>query len=175
MERRPLHHGRKFDYEQLVLRSPTGRVYTRELVRHPGAVVVVPVARRPEGLRVVLIRVYRASIDAMSVECCAGTLEKGEDPAVCAGRELIEETGFEAGRIVSLGAFRTSPGLSDEMMHAFAATELKHVGQDLEEDEDIEVFQVAPQEALAMIDRGEIADGKSIAALLIAHRRGALD
>lgn len=174
LERRPIHTGRKFNYEQLLVRSPSGREHTRELVRHPGAVVVVPVLSGPGGKGVVLIRVWRASIEALSVECCAGTLERGEDPAACAGRELIEETGYRSGRIQRLGTFRTSPGLSDEMMHAFVATDLTLVGQDLEEDEDIEVFKVSAGEALAMIDRGEMADGKSIAALLMAHRQGFL-
>lgn len=182
--RTPIHRGRKFDYEQVLVRSPgiggmPGREHTRELVRHPGAVVVVPVLP-PGGSAadrehsVVLIRVFRASIEALSWECCAGTLERGEDPAACAGRELIEETGYRAGTITPLGAFRTSPGLSDEMMHAYAATDLTHVGQDLEDDEDIEVHVVPVSRALAMLDRGELADGKSIAAILLALRRGML-
>ncbi|MGD9688503.1 MAG: NUDIX hydrolase [Phycisphaerales bacterium] len=173
--RRTLHHGRKFDYQQVTVRHASGREHAREFVRHPGAVVVVPVLQTPGGPAVVLIRVYRAAIDAMSLECCAGTLEPGEDPAACAGRELIEETGYRAASIAHLASFRTSPGLSDELMHAFLATGLTHVGQDLEDDEEIEVRVVPAAEALALIDCGEIADGKSIAALCLAARRGHLD
>jgi ADP-ribose pyrophosphatase len=172
-QRHRLHTGRKFNYEQVVVRSPTGAEHTRELVRHPGAIVVVPVLQDAAGPRVVLIRVFRASVEQFTWECCAGTLECAEDPAACAGRELIEETGYQGGTITPLAQFFTSPGLSDERMHAFLATGLAHVGQRLEPDEDIEVHVVPAAEALAMIDRGEIADGKSIAALLLAHRAGA--
>jgi len=164
-----IHKGRKFDFESLTIRQPSGRVMTREIVKHPGAVVIVPVL--PDG-RVVLIRVFRISLGKMSQECCAGTREAGEDPAECAARELIEETGFKADRLVKLATFFTSPGLSDEAMHAFVATGLTHVGQDLEEDEHIEVELVAAAEVLQRLDRGEIADGKSMVALLLAQRQG---
>ncbi len=175
-KRTRLHTGRKFDYEQVTVRSPRGTEHTRELVRHPGAIVVVPVLRPSTGPpQVVLIRVFRASVEQFTWECCAGTLERGEDPAACAGRELIEETGYQAATIAPLARFFTSPGLSDERMHAFLATGLTHVGQRLEPDEDIEVHVVPASEALAMIDRREIADGKSIAALLLAQRAGAFN
>ncbi len=110
--RRTLHHGRKFDYEQLTVRAPSGKEHTRELVRHPGAVVIVPLLETPKGRCLVLIRVYRASLDALAWECCAGTLEKDEHPALCAGRELVEETGYQARTVTELARFHTSPGLS---------------------------------------------------------------
>ncbi|MBL8764512.1 MAG: NUDIX hydrolase [Phycisphaerae bacterium] len=169
LSRTTLHRGRKFDYEQLVVAGAGGQTHTRELVRHPGAVVVVPIL--PDG-RVVLIRVFRASIESMNLELCAGTLERGEDPAACAARELIEETGYRAGRIVPLGWFLTSPGLSDERMYAFAALDLEHVGQDLEEDEAIEVEIREADEVLGMICGGGFHDGKSMLALLLARRSG---
>lgn len=169
--RRTLHRGRKFDFESLTVRRPSGGELQREIVRHPGAVVVVPVLG--DG-RIVLIRNYRISVEQRLWECCAGTLEPPEDPAVCAGRELIEETGYRAGRIEPLGWFYTTPGLTDERMHAFIAQDLVQVGQSLEDDESIEVAPVPAAEALAMIDRGDLRDGKSIAAILLAERRGLL-
>lgn len=173
VSRLPLHKGRKFDYEQLLVRGPSGREHTREVVRHPGAVVVVGVQSHPiDPPSLVLIRVYRASLERACWECCAGTLEAGEDPAECAARELTEETGYQAGALTHLATFHTSPGLSDERMHAFVATDLRPVGQRLEPDEDIQVHLLPVARVLEMIDSGEIADGKSIAAILLALRRG---
>lgn len=155
------------------VKRPCGSILEREIVRHPGAVVVVAV-RDDGGL--VLIRNFRISVEQRLLECCAGTLEAGEDPAVCAGRELIEETGYRAERIAPLGAgwFYTTPGLTDEKMYAFVATGLTHVGQDLEDDESIEVEIVAADRAIRMVESGEIRDGKTVAALLLAERRGLL-
>lgn len=166
-----IHKGRKFDFELLTVRRPGGRELQREMVRHPGAVVVVPVL---DDGRIVLIRNFRISVEARLWECCAGTLEPGEDPAVCAGRELIEETGFRAASIQPIGWYYTTPGLTDEKMYAFAAFGLRHVGQDLEDDETIEVDAIDAARVLEMVDSGRIRDGKSIAAILLADRRGLL-
>ena len=166
-----LHKGKKFDFERLTVRHPSGRTVQREVVRHPGAVVIVPLL--PNG-HIVLIRVFRIALNRMSIECCAGTIERtatgtGEPPAACAARELIEETGYRAGTLTPIEPFLTSPGLSDELMHPFVATGLTHVGQRLEEDEHIEVFDVPAAEALAMVARAEISDAKSMLALLLAR------
>ncbi|MBC7773467.1 MAG: NUDIX hydrolase [Pyrinomonadaceae bacterium] len=166
-----IHHGKKFDFEMVTVTLPGGRQLTREVVRHPGAVVIVPILENGD---VVLIWNKRISIGQKLLECPAGTLEKGEEPALCAGRELIEETGYEAATILPLGWFHTTPGLTDEKMYAFVATGLKEVGQDLEEDENIEVEVVKAGEALGRIDRGEFSDAKSMLALLLAHRKGHL-
>lgn len=171
VSRRTIHKGRRFDFEIIAVRRPGGSVIEREVVRHSGAVVVVPVT---DDGRLVLIRNHRVAVGETLWECCAGTLEAGEDPAVCAGRELAEETGYSAGRIESLGWFYTTPGLTDERMHAFLATDLRFVGQDLEDDETIDVELVSTARAMEMIDRGELRDGKSLVALLIAARRGLL-
>lgn len=171
MSRQTLHKGRKFDFDLLTIQSPTGATRVAQVVRHPGAVVIVPIL--PDG-RVVLIRNWRASVQESLCECPAGTIEAGEPPAACAPRELEEETGYSAERFVSLGSFYTTPGLTDEVMHAFAATGLRHVGQRLEPDETIEVHPVSSVEALAMIARGELRDAKSMLAILLAERRGLL-
>ncbi len=150
---------------------PSGRTVRREVVRHPGAVLIVPVL--PDG-RIVLIRNFRVALEDWLWELPAGTLGRDEPPRDCAARELIEETGYRAGRIDPLADFLTSPGLGDETMHSFLATELVHIGQDLEDDESIEVRPVPASEALAMIDRGLLRDAKSMLALLLAQRRGLL-
>lgn len=171
IKRITLHKGKKYDYAQIVVRMPSGKQITRQYVKHPGAVVIVPVL--PDG-RIVLVRVYRHALGRVCLECCAGTLDAGEGPARCAGRELIEETGFKAAKVRPLGTFYTSPGLSDELMRAFVATGLKHVGQHLEEDEFIDVVTMTREEALAAIMQGDLTDAKSMVALLMAERAGRL-
>lgn len=170
--RRVLHRGRKFDFELVTARLPSGREVTREVVRHPGAVVIVP--RLPDG-RLAMIRVHRIALGGASLEFPAGTLEPGEAPEACAARELVEEAGCRAARLVPMGWFHTSPGLSDERMHAFFADGLEPVGQALEEDESIVVEPVTVPDVLERLERGAFADGKSMLALLLALRRGLLD
>lgn len=150
-----------------------GKPITRQVVRHPGAVAVVPLLEGGEQ-RVVLIRNWRISVEKWLYEIPAGTLEKGERPEKCAARELEEETGYRAATLELLCRFYTSPGLSDELMWVYAATGLVEVGQRLEENELVTVHPVAADKALAMMDSGELVDSKSIAGLLVAQRRGLL-
>ncbi len=171
IERQLIHKGSKFDFEQVTTRTSSGAIVTREVVRHPGAVVIVPILG--DG-RLALIRNYRVAVGKKVWELPAGTIDPGEEPNVCASRELVEETGYEAGELTPLGAFFTTPGMTDELMHAFAATDLREVGQKLEEGEDIELRLVPTAEAIGMIDSGELADGKSMVAILLAERRGLL-
>lgn len=158
-----LREGVRFDLYRTEVAGPDGRMHVREFVHTLGSVVILPVL---DDGRVVLIRNRRPATDQILWEFPAGTLEVGEDPAECAGRELIEETGFEAKSIKKLTAFFPSPGLSNEFMHAYRADGLTEVGQDLDDAEEITVHPVTRDEALAMIQRGEIADAKSVAVLL---------
>ncbi|HYE61541.1 MAG TPA: NUDIX hydrolase [Phycisphaerales bacterium] len=174
MQRQLIHKGAKFSFERLTLTGTDGKPLTREVVRHPGAVVIVPILDEPTGRKVVFIKNWRIAVEDWLVELPAGTLEAGEDPAHCAARELEEETGYTAATIVPLGRFYTSPGLSDELMWAYAATGLKNVGQKLEPDERVVVHPIGVNEALAMIARAKLTDGKSIAAVLMAKERALL-
>ncbi len=156
--------GRLFKVEVLEWADDQGRTIRREVVRHPGAVLIVP---RLDGDRLVLVRNYRVAVNERLWELPAGTLEAGEAPRDAAGRELEEETGYRAARIEHLSDFYTSPGFCDELMRVFVADDLHPVGQRLEPGEDIDVETVPVAEALAMIDDGRIRDGKTIAALLM--------
>lgn len=170
-----LHDGRRFRFVELTARLPDGRTARREIVRHPGAVAILPVLNGPAGRSIVLIRNYRPAVGRSIWEIPAGTLEPGEAIENCAGRELIEETGYRAERLVHLSNFLTTPGLTDEVMHTFVAYGLDHVGQDLDDGEHIEV-QVTPLNTVReMMTDGSIVDGKSLVALLLADRLGLLD
>ena len=145
----------------------TGKRHKREVVVHPGAVVVLAI---DDQGRVLLIRNRRYAIDQILIELPAGTLEKKEDPMNCAGRELLEETGYLAGRLKPIGSYFTSPGILTEKMYAFAAYDLQKKQTALEEGEEIELEPTPMDEALRMIADGRIQDGKTIATLLMYDR-----
>jgi len=160
-------HGRRFDVHQVGLPGDDGRVHLRELVVHPGAVVVLALVDGVPGReRVAMIRNERFAVAETLWELPAGTLEPGEDPTACAARELIEESGYRAGQIRPLTRFFTTPGICTELMWAFVAEDLEHVGQRLEASERITVEVVELDRTMQMVKTGEIRDGKTIAALL---------
>lgn len=175
-QRTTILRGAKFDIEQVTLSrsAPDGRHVVREVIRHPGAVVIVPVVGRTASgeAELVMIRNQRFTLDRELLEFPAGTLEPPEPPEKCAARELEEEAGYRAGTMKAIGSFYTTPGMTDELMRAFVATELTPVGQRLMDDEEITVEIVPVSRALRMIDSGELADAKSMLALLLAARLG---
>jgi len=160
-----LHHGAKFDFEEVTVEHPGAAPLRRQVVRHPGAVVILPLLPGPE---VVLIRSWRVSLETWLYELPAGTLERGEKPAACAHRELTEETGYHAATMRPLGRFHTSPGLSDETMWAFIAEGLTPGPQRLEADERITVHPLPWKRAMHMISTGELTDAKSTLAMMLA-------
>jgi ADP-ribose pyrophosphatase len=147
---------------------PTGRQVTLEVVHHPGASAIVALDTQQQ---VTLVRQYRHAAGGYIWEVPAGTLGAGEDPAVCAARELREETGLVAGQWTPLGSIFTTPGFCNERIHLFLARELSTAEAALDDDEVLTVNQVSLRQALAMIASGEINDAKSIAAL---HRAAAV-
>ncbi len=136
----------------------------RDVVRHPGAVTVVAVK---DDCTMVLVRNRRVAVERWLVEFCAGKLERGEDPHRAAARELEEETGYAAGTLVKLGAFFTSPGFADEIMHVFLATGLRPVPQRLEPGEELEVVEMRPDALATQIAAGRVTDGKTLGAYLL--------
>ncbi|MFM1829888.1 MAG: hypothetical protein RLZZ558_228 [Planctomycetota bacterium] len=156
--------GEVFGVDRVRWTDPAGADHVRLVVRHPGAVTVVP--ELADG-RLVLIRNWRVSVQAWLIEFCAGKLEPGEAPARAAARELHEETGHQAGSLHAIGRFLTSPGLADEWMHVFAAADLEQVPRSLQPGERIEVLTAWPDQVEGWIRRGELHDGKSIAAFAL--------
>ncbi len=152
-----------------------GERFEREIVFSPGAVAVVPVLFDAEGTpAVVLVRQYRAALDADLLEIPAGTRDvEGEDPATTASRELTEEAGFAAERFELLASFYNAAGMTDSLTHVFVATDLSPAPRDLHgpEEHEMEVVHLALADAMAMIDRGEITDAKTLVGLLLVDRK----
>lgn len=164
---RLLLNAKRFRVVEVELAQPDGDIVARQIIEHPGAVVILPIL--PDG-NICLIRNFRPAAGKTLVELPAGTLEPGEPPRQTAIRELREETGYAASKVTELPGFYTSPGILTERMHVFLATELVEHSPEREAGEDIENFLVSWDEAMAMIERGEIEDAKSVAALLYYDR-----
>ena len=144
-----------------------GRRLRRDVVDHPGAVVILPLL---EDGRVLLTRNHRWAIGQTILELPAGTLEPPpETPASCAGRELLEETGYEAAQLRPLLAFYSAPGFCTELLHGFVATGLTWRGQQLEPGERIEPVAMTWPRVLAAIAAGSIVDAKTLTVLLYYH------
>lgn len=155
-----------------VLRIPQpcadGSVASREVVVHPGSVVVVPLVTPDE---VCLVEVVRVAVGDTLLELPAGTLDRAESLAAAAARELAEETGYRAGTIEAAGSFWMSPGILRERMHLFVARDLVAGPQALEPGEQIRTRHVAWEEAVAMCRDGRIEDAKTIAGILLLDAR----
>jgi len=147
---------------------PTGAQVELEIVRHPGAAAVVPL--KPDGT-VVLIRQYRHAVGGFIYEIPAGKLDPGEDPLVCAARELEEEVAYRAERFELLASIFTAPGFTDEVIHIYLAKGLTPGLQRLDEDEVLDIVEFPLDKAMSMIQSGEIRDAKSIIGLHIAYLR----
>jgi len=168
IEKQVIFSGEKVRLELHHLENEEGQRIRREVCVHPGAVVILPIL--PDG-RILLIRNRRYSLGGLIlIELPAGTLEKNEDPMNCAGRELLEETGYLAERLEPLGNFFSSPGILTEKLFAFAAYDLEKQTTALEEGEEIELQPTTLEDAIVMIKEGRIHDGKTIATLLMYER-----
>lgn len=151
--------------DQVVL--PGGKTVRREVVEHGGAVAVVAL---DEDSRLLMVRQYRYPVGRVLLEVPAGMIEEGEEPAVCAARELAEETGCRARELKMLFSFYSTPGFTTEKLYVFLARGLKCLDSHPDEDEFIEINRVPLDRALEMIDSGDICDAKSIIGILAAKR-----
>jgi ADP-ribose pyrophosphatase len=159
----------RFRVEEIDVPCSDGTTVRKPIVRHPGAVAVIPVL---DENHVGLIRNRRPTIGATLVEIPAGTRDPQETPDQTAHRELLEETGYRAGQLTLLCRFFTSPGVLDEEMHVFVARQLTASVPNPDAGEEIENLRVTWPDALRMVFDGTIRDAKTIAALLYyAHER----
>jgi ADP-ribose pyrophosphatase len=177
-----LRQSRILEFRIDTIESADGHRSTRDIASHPGGVCVVAI---DPADRVLLVRQWRHAAGRALLEIPAGTLDREPDGSIeehagAAARELEEETGSRAGKWRYLGAFYTAPGFTSELMHLYLATDLQAVhagGLQPDEDERLELKPLPFDEAVAMIDRGEIPDAKTIAGLLLVARlreRGAI-
>ncbi|NEQ53140.1 MAG: NUDIX hydrolase [Leptolyngbya sp. SIO3F4] len=159
--------GRKFNFEVNRLRLPNKVEGQWECVRHPGGAMAIPITF--EG-KLVMVRQYRFAVQGRLLEFPAGTIEIGEEPFTTIQREIQEETGYRANEWQNLGKFPLAPGYSDEYIFAFLASGLEKLETvpDQDEDEDIEVVLITPEEFEQAVLDGEGVDAKSIAGYFMA-------
>ena len=165
--RRTVYRGKVLTLELDDVVEPGGVRARREVVRHSGSVAVL--ARRHDG-KVFVVRQYRYPVDAAIWELPAGRLDPDETPEEAAQRELQEEIGYRARDLRKVAFFYTTPGFCDEAMHVFRATSLEPSSAKGDEDERIEVRAFSLAELEAMIERGEIREGKTLVAILLELR-----
>jgi ADP-ribose pyrophosphatase len=168
LDSKRLYSGRVIDLDLDAVRFPDGSTGQLEMIRHPGASAVIPFVSDPRGPdpTILLIQQYRYATNGTLIEIPAGRLNPGEDPRVCAERELLEEVGVTAGRLERLTTIWTTPGFTDERIHLFCASDLTTGKHAREPDEFIEVTPKPLSEALKLIRDGTISDAKTALAIL---------
>lgn len=175
LDDRLVHQGHVWHVAVARFESPDGEVFERDVVRSPGAVAAVPVMFDAEGNpSVVFVRQYRPPYDAMVLEIPAGMRDVPDEPTeTTAARELIEEVGLRAGSLVPLVDVYPSAGMTDSVLYLYLATDLESVERETHGPEEAHsaVIHLPLTTALAMIDRGEIHDAKTIIGLLLVDRR----
>ena len=166
-----LYSGRIVNLDLDSVRFPDDSVGQLEMLRHPGAAAVVPFLDPPGSAdpRVVMIRQFRHAAGGYIWEVPAGRLDSGEPPEACAARELEEETGMRARSLQRLTTIYTTPGFTDERIHLFLADGLEPGAEHREADEFMELHTLHWSEVLALVERGEIVDGKTLVSLLFVQ------
>ncbi|HYD55184.1 MAG TPA: NUDIX hydrolase [Gemmatimonadaceae bacterium] len=165
-----VYDGKVINVDLDTVRFPDGSTGELEMVRHPGASAVVPFLSDPTGEdpQILLVKQFRHAADGFIYEVPAGKLDGGEDPLVCAERELREETGCTAEVVEHLTTIYTTPGFTDERIHVYMAHGITRGEMAHERDEFMSLEPMPLSRALAMIRDGEIDDGKTVVAILYA-------
>jgi ADP-ribose pyrophosphatase len=166
LNRKTIYQGRIFDVQILDTRLPDGKQVQYDVVTHAGAVALVPVDQ--DG-NIWFVSQYRVATNKTLIELPAGILEPGEDPQDTAARELREEIGQACRTIEKLGEVYLTPGYSNELIHIYLASDLSPEKLDQDDDEFIDIVAVPIEQAYQMARSGEIVDGKTLAALLMAQ------
>ena len=163
--------GRVIDLDVDTVRFPDGSTGRLEMIRHPGASAVLPFLDDPGAAdpRVVMIRQFRHAADGVIWEIPAGRLDAGEAADACARRELLEETGYRAGRLEPLTTIFTTPGFTDERIHLFSAADLVAGDHAREPDEFVEMREMRWSALLGLVREGAVSDAKTLAAILFVQ------
>jgi 8-oxo-dGTP pyrophosphatase MutT (NUDIX family) len=156
--------GRAFKIRRDTLKTPNGDETKFDIVEHGGSVIIIPIDATGN---ILFVRQYRHAAGIDMLELPAGTRDGDEKFDVCAAREIREETGMQAGKLTQIGSFYLAPGYSTEYMGVFLAEELSHNPLEADADEFLTVEKIPAHEAIAMAERGEMPDAKSLAALLL--------
>jgi ADP-ribose pyrophosphatase len=163
-----IYQGNIIKVKNLTVSLPNGKEATRDIVMHPGASVIVPMNENGE---LYMVKQFRKPLDMTTLELPAGKLDSaGEDPKLCAERELMEETGLKAGKVEHLISIHTTPGFCDEVIHMYAATELIQGNSCTDEDEFLDVERIHVSKLVDMVLNHQITDAKSIIGILMAER-----
>lgn len=162
------YHGRVFDIYEHEVHLPNGRITRQSLLDHKPTVAAVPVL--PDG-KIILLKQYRPAVGDYLIEIPAGNMDDGESPEQCVKRELAEETGYSCRKLVKIYEGYLVPGYGNEYMYFYLASDLYPSDLPGDEDEVIERFSTTLDEALAMMERGEIKDSKTALALCLTERR----
>ncbi len=163
IDRREVYNGKRVHLVIDKLKTPDDKYVDWELIVHPGAAAVIPIDN--DG-KIIMVRQYRNAVDDYVLEIPAGILEDGEDPKLCAYRELQEETGYRSDNMQYFYKFYSCIGICDEVIHIFVANGLSKGKQNLDEDEYVTVEKYDLDTLINMIFKGEIVDNKTISALL---------
>ncbi|RMH08193.1 MAG: NUDIX hydrolase [Nitrospirae bacterium] len=163
-----IYKGRVLELSLETVTLPNGAQTQLELITHPGAAAVVPLQ---EDGTVIMIQQYRHAVGGFIYEIPAGKLHPGEDPQVCAARELEEEIGYQAAELRHLLSFFTTPGFTNEIIHIYLGTTLKPGRQHLGSDEVLQVVRFPLEQTIALINNGTIRDGKTIIGLQATYLR----
>jgi ADP-ribose pyrophosphatase len=148
------------------VRLPNQNLSTREYVVHPGAVMVIPMLDTPEGLRLIMERQFRYPVGQVMTEFPAGKLDPGEDPWLCAQRELLEETGYTARQWAKAGVLHPVISYSTELIEIWFAKELTPGQRQLDQDEFLDVFTASPAQLMVACQQGRLTDAKTLTGLL---------
>ena len=166
LSRKTVFNGNAFDVEKLQVRLPDGRERAYDLVSHKDSVTLLPLDS--DGF-VWFVSQFRMGCECQMLELPAGVMDDGESPETCASREIREETGMAAGNLQLLGSVYLAAGYSNEINHIFLATDLNPAPLEMDEDEFLDVKRFSVEEIRKMIEKGELIDSKSLAALLLAR------
>ena len=159
--------GNIINVDKVTVVLPDGRESTRDVVRHPGASVILSIT---DDGKIIMVEQYRKPCEMISLELPAGKLDAGEPPEECAKRELQEETGYIAGKLAKVLTIHSTPGFSDEVLHMFVATDLVEKNAHPDEDEFISCRKYDISELISMVEKGEITDAKTIIGIFLADR-----
>ena len=161
-------HGRVFDCVVKDIELPDGSKGKREVVMHHGGACILPI---DDDLNCYMVKQFRSPFERIVFEAPAGKVEPGEDPAECARREIVEETGYEAGELIPVGHMLATPGYCSEIIYLFLGKSLKYVGGNPDESEYLENLKFPLKDLLNMADNGEIEDAKTMCLIYKAARR----